>query len=94
MLGPGSVVEDRYRLESLIAAGGMGQVWRAQDLVLGRQVAVKVLRAEFTGDPVFLTRFRTEARLSAGIVHPNVASCTTTARPDRPQPAATGWSTW
>ncbi|RBY78991.1 serine/threonine protein kinase [Geodermatophilus sp. TF02-6] len=51
----------------------MGQVWRAEDLVLGRPVAVKVLRREYTGDPVFLARFRSEARLSAGIIHPHVA---------------------
>ncbi|NEK57011.1 serine/threonine protein kinase [Geodermatophilus sabuli] len=69
----GSVLEDRYELQLLLATGGMGQVWRARDLVLGRQVAVKVLRSEYTGDAVFLTRFRTEARLSAGLVHPNVA---------------------
>ncbi|MGY1639249.1 serine/threonine protein kinase [Geodermatophilus sp. SYSU D00742] len=69
----GSVLQDRYELLSPIATGGMGQVWRARDLVLGRTVAVKVLRREYTGDPVFLTRFRTEARLSAGLVHPNIA---------------------
>ncbi|MGK5170465.1 serine/threonine protein kinase [Geodermatophilus sp. CPCC 205761] len=68
-----SVLEERYELQSPIATGGMGQVWRARDLVLGRQVAVKVLRAEFTGNQVFLTRFRTEARLSAGLVHQNIA---------------------
>ncbi|MGY1823309.1 protein kinase domain-containing protein [Geodermatophilus sp. SYSU D00079] len=70
---PGSVLQDRYELLSPIATGGMGEVWRARDLVLGRTVAVKVLRREYTGDPVFLTRFRTEARLSAGLVHPNIA---------------------
>ncbi|MBB3086694.1 serine/threonine protein kinase [Geodermatophilus sabuli] len=70
---PGTVLEDRYELLSPIAAGGMGRVWCARDLVLGRSVAVKVLRAEYTGDHVFLTRFRTEARLSAGLVHPNIA---------------------
>ncbi|MGY1662268.1 protein kinase [Geodermatophilus sp. SYSU D00705] len=70
---PGSVLQDRYELLSPIATGGMGQVWRARDLVLGRTVAVKVLRPEYTGDTVFLTRFRTEARLSAGLAHPNIA---------------------
>jgi serine/threonine-protein kinase len=69
----GAVLEDRYVLQSLLATGGMGQVWRARDLVLGRQVAVKVLRSEYAGDQVFLTRFRTEARLAAGLTHPNVA---------------------
>jgi serine/threonine-protein kinase len=69
----GAVLEDRYELQSFLASGGMGQVWRARDLVLGRQVAVKVLRSEYAGDEVFLTRFRTEARLAAGLTHPNVA---------------------
>ena len=73
MAAAGDVLQDRYELRSLIATGGMGEVWRAQDRVLGREVAAKVLKSEFTGDPVFLTRFRTEARLSAGLTHPNVA---------------------
>jgi eukaryotic-like serine/threonine-protein kinase len=73
MAATGDVLQDRYELRSLIATGGMGEVWRAQDRVLGREVAVKVLKSQFTGDPVFLTRFRTEARLSAGLTHPNIA---------------------
>jgi serine/threonine-protein kinase len=73
MAAAGDVLQDRYELRSLIATGGMGEVWRAQDRVLGREVAAKVLKSEYTGDPVFLTRFRTEARLSAGLIHPNVA---------------------
>jgi len=73
MPSAGDVLQDRYELSSPIATGGMGEVWRGQDRVLGRAVAVKVLRSEYTGDPVFLTRFRTEARLSAGLTHPNVA---------------------
>lgn len=73
MATAGEVLQDRYELRSLIATGGMGEVWRAQDRVLGREVAVKVLKTQFTGDPVFLTRFRTEARLSAGLSHPNIA---------------------
>ncbi|WNV74099.1 serine/threonine protein kinase [Geodermatophilus sp. DSM 44513] len=73
MPSAGDVLQDRYELTSSIATGGMGEVWRAQDRVLGRTVAVKVLKSQYTGDPVFLTRFRTEARLSAGLTHPNVA---------------------
>ena len=69
----GDVLSDRYELSSSIATGGMGEVWRGLDRVLGREVAIKVLKTQFTGDPVFLTRFRTEARLSAGLSHPNVA---------------------
>jgi eukaryotic-like serine/threonine-protein kinase len=73
MPSAGDVLQNRYELRSLIATGGMGEVWRAQDRVLGREVAAKVLKSEYTGDPVFLTRFRTEARLSAGLTHPNIA---------------------
>ncbi|MEJ5914590.1 serine/threonine-protein kinase [Pseudokineococcus sp. 1T1Z-3] len=63
----------RYRLTSRIAVGGMGEVWAAADEVLGREVAVKILKEEFTGDPGFLERFRAEARHSAALAHPNIA---------------------
>ena len=65
---------DRYELLSLIATGGMGQVWRAHDALLDRSVAVKVLRSEYTGDPTFLARFRAEAQHTARLVHPNIAA--------------------
>ncbi len=65
---------DRYELERLIATGGMGQVWRAQDVALHRTVAVKVLRSEYTGDPSFLARFRAEAQHAASLSHPNTAA--------------------
>ena len=67
-------VSDRYQLLSLLATGGMGQVWRAQDLALDRAVAVKVLRPKYAADTVSVTRFRSEARLSAGLTHPNIAT--------------------
>jgi hypothetical protein len=69
----GSVLGGRYRLTSRIAVGGMGEVWRATDDVLGREVAVKVLKEEYTGDPGFLQRFRAEARHTAALSHPNIA---------------------
>jgi serine/threonine-protein kinase len=65
---------ERYRLDSRIATGGMGEVWRATDTVLGREVAVKVLKSEYAGDPTFRSRFQTEARNAAALHHPNVAS--------------------
>ena len=64
----------RYELGSLLASGGMGRVWRARDTVLNRAVAVKILRSEFTDDPGFRTRFRSEAQHAAVMVHPNIAS--------------------
>ncbi|WP_188037638.1 serine/threonine-protein kinase, partial [Actinotalea sp. JY-7885] len=63
----------RYRLVSRIAVGGMGEVWVGHDEALARDVAVKVLREEFAGDAGFLERFRTEARNSAQLSHPNIA---------------------
>ena len=64
----------RYILTERIAIGGMGEVWKARDKVLGRTVAVKILKEEYTGDPGFLERFRAEARHTALLNHPGVAN--------------------
>jgi serine/threonine protein kinase len=64
----------RYRLCRWLAAGGMGQVWQAVDEVLGRPVAVKLLRDEYAQDPSFVRRLRAEARYAAAVTHPGVAS--------------------
>ncbi len=69
----GLALGDRYRLTRRIAIGGMGEVWVADDTYLGRDVAVKVLREEYTGNEDFLRRLRTEARNSAALSHPNIA---------------------
>ncbi|HEU0318527.1 MAG TPA: serine/threonine-protein kinase, partial [Solirubrobacteraceae bacterium] len=61
-----------YRIESVIARGGMGEVYRARQLDLGRTVALKVIAAERAADPVFRARFVREARLAASLDHPNV----------------------
>jgi serine/threonine-protein kinase len=63
----------RYRLESQIAAGGVGEVWRAEDTVLTRPVAVKLLRAEFAGHAEMQERFRAEARHAGALSHPSIA---------------------
>ncbi|MCW2579276.1 MAG: pknA2 [Blastococcus sp.] len=75
MVEPGRrCLGDRYELHQLIAAGGMGQVWRGLDIALHRPVAVKVLRSEYTGDPTFVARFRAEAQHAASLSHPNIAA--------------------
>lgn len=72
--GEGSrVLASRYRLDERIATGGMGEVWRATDLALGREVAVKLLKAEYADDPTFRTRFEGEARHTAALSHPGIA---------------------
>ncbi len=69
----GVALGGRYRLVRQIAIGGMGEVWEGYDESLARPVAVKVLKSEFAGDAGFLERFRTEARNSAALSHPNIA---------------------
>jgi serine/threonine protein kinase len=64
--------DDRYRAVRRIDAGGMGEVWEAEDTLLGRQVAIKVLAEELAGDPAAVRRFRREARATAKLNHPNV----------------------
>jgi serine/threonine-protein kinase len=70
----GDVLGGRYRLLGLVAVGGMGEVWRANDDTLGRQVAVKVLKAEYAEDPTFVERFRAEARNTAMLSHSGIAT--------------------
>ncbi|WP_222195386.1 protein kinase domain-containing protein [Modestobacter italicus] len=70
----GQLLGERYELLGSIAVGGMGEVWRARDTRLNRDVAVKVLRREFTANPTSLARFRAEAQHSAGLLHPNIAT--------------------
>ncbi len=69
----GQIYGDRYRLVDRIAIGGMGEVWRAHDEVILRDVAIKILKPEFMGDPGFLERFRVEARHAARVDHIGIA---------------------
>lgn len=64
----------RYQLSSRVAIGGMGEVWQATDLVIGRTVALKILKDEYLGDPGFLERFRAEARHAALVNHEGIAN--------------------
>ncbi|WP_406674313.1 protein kinase [Nonomuraea sp. N2-4H] len=72
MLGPGTTLNDRYVLGDRLGGGGMGEVWRADDTVLGRTVAVKVLMPALSEDPTFIQRFQNEARAMATLRHPGV----------------------
>jgi len=74
MLSTGQLLADRYKLTSRIAVGGMGEVWQASDTRLDRTVAIKILKAELSGDAEFLHRFRTEARMTASLNHPGIAA--------------------
>ncbi|MAB20281.1 serine/threonine-protein kinase [Microbacterium sp. UBA3394] len=70
----GATFGGRYELDSRIAVGGMGEVWEATDHVIGRTVAIKILKDEYMGDPGFLERFRAEARHAALVNHEGIAS--------------------
>jgi eukaryotic-like serine/threonine-protein kinase len=70
----GQVFGSRYELVSRIAIGGMGEVWKANDTVIGRVVAIKILKEEYLGDPGFRERFRAEARHAALVNHEGIAN--------------------
>src|SRR4051812_43673049 len=72
MMSPGTTLGGRYRLDERIAGGGMGDVWRGTDEVLGRTVAIKILLPALLEEPGFAERFRGEARTMATINHPGV----------------------
>ena len=61
-----------YAIEGVLGVGGMGSVFKARDVNLNRQVALKVIRKEFSGDPEHLKKFEEEARITALVNHPNV----------------------
>ena len=70
----GRVISDRYRIQELIAMGGMGAVYRAEHLLMHKVVAIKVLHPETENFPELVTRFEREAVAGAHIQHPNVAT--------------------
>ncbi|MGH2978284.1 MAG: Stk1 family PASTA domain-containing Ser/Thr kinase [Solirubrobacterales bacterium] len=72
MIAEGTVIDGRYRVLSKIGAGGMAEVYCAEDMHLGRKVALKLLHARFAQDHEFVERFRREASSAAGLQHPNV----------------------
>lgn len=70
----GALLGGRYQLDQIIGRGGMAEVWRARDIRLERDVAVKRLRVDLASDPTFQARFRREAQSAAGLNHPNIVA--------------------
>ena len=71
-IAPDTIVDGRYRVLKRLGTGGMAEVWCAEDEVLGRNVALKLLGSRYAEDPEFHERFRREARAAAGLTHPNI----------------------
>ncbi|HKD94445.1 MAG TPA: protein kinase [Gaiellaceae bacterium] len=71
---PGELIADRYELQELAGTGGMSSVFRAHDLQLEREVAIKILHPHYADDPEYLERFRREARAVARLSHPNIVT--------------------
>ncbi|MDA1368170.1 serine/threonine-protein kinase [Glycomyces algeriensis] len=74
MLSPEMLLGQRYRLRERIAVGGMGEVWRAEDTVLERTVAVKAMLPALLSEPGFAKRFIAEAKMVAGLTHPHIVN--------------------
>src|SRR5919112_3729246 len=68
----GRLISGRYRLIAPLGEGGMATIWRALDEQLDREVAVKLLRPQYSADPGFAARFKQEARSAGGLSHPNI----------------------
>ena len=78
----GHEIAGRYVLREIVASGGMAQVWQADDTVLGRKVAVKILHPNFAADADILERFRDEAKAAARLSHPSIVAIYDTASED------------
>lgn len=74
MLNEGMMLANRYEVIDKVGTGGMSDVYKAKDHILGRNVAIKVLKQEFSEDINFVTKFRTEAQAAAGLEHPNIVN--------------------
>ncbi len=74
MISKGVFIADRYEVIDKVGAGGMSDVYKAKDHILGREVAIKVLKQEFSEDATFVAKFRTEAQSAAGLEHPNIVN--------------------
>lgn len=74
MLMTGIMLQDRYEILEKIGSGGMSDVYKARCHKLNRLVAIKVLKAEFTSDAGFVSKFKMEAQAAAGLSHPNIVN--------------------
>ena len=74
MLRKGAFISDRYEITDKVGSGGMSDVFKAKDHKLNRFVAIKVLKAEFSEDKNFVSKFRVEAQSAAGLSHPNIVN--------------------
>jgi len=74
MLRKGAFISDRYEITDKVGSGGMSDVYKAKDHKLNRYVAIKVLKAEFSEDKNFVSKFRVEAQSAAGLSHPNIVN--------------------
>ena len=70
----GHLLNERYRIKKTIGGGGMANVYLARDIILNRDVAIKVLRLEFANDPEFIERFDREAQAATSLAHPNIVN--------------------
>ena len=74
MINPGTVLGERYEVQALIGTGGMANVYRAMDQKLNREVAIKVLKEEYSSNKNFVSKFKAEAQAAAGLMHPNIVN--------------------
>ena len=74
MLNIGDILDNRYEIQAKVGQGGMSHVYRARDLKMGRDVAIKVLKEEFSGNAEFVEKFNNEARSAARLTHSNIVA--------------------
>ena len=74
MLEKGNFINNRYEIINPVGAGGMSDVYKAKDHKLNRNVAIKVLKTEYSKDKNFVSKFRVEAQSAASLIHPNIVN--------------------
>lgn len=74
MIKPGIFISDRYEIIEKVGTGGMADVYKAKCHRLNRNVAIKVLKPEYSDDQTFVSKFRGEAQSAAGLSHPNIVN--------------------